>query len=164
VDNVPAMAESQHRQESLEDPGQVPAIQRGMLLMHLFEGVKTRLPSEHIDLSRELSGGRKRVHQRRQVVSVGGIARNTQQRREGLPLDVQRDIAFGTARYLQEIKRLRSGVGFASGRGEIEGTRTTLVKPQTFMNLSGHAVACLLAKIESESPIEQLVVISDDLA
>ena len=36
-----------------------------------------------------------------------------------------------------------------SGRGEIEGTRTTLVKPQTFMNLSGHAVACLLAKIES---------------
>jgi PTH1 family peptidyl-tRNA hydrolase len=51
-----------------------------------------------------------------------------------------------------------------SGRGEIEGTRTTLVKPQTFMNLSGHAVACLLAKIESESPIEQLVVISDDLA
>jgi len=53
------------------------------------------------------------------------------------------------------------------GRGEIEGTRTQLVKPQTFMNLSGHAVACLLAKIESESPadrIRQLVVISDDLA
>jgi PTH1 family peptidyl-tRNA hydrolase len=50
------------------------------------------------------------------------------------------------------------------GRGEIEGTRTQLVKPQTFMNLSGHAVACLLAKIESESPIDQLVVISDDLA
>jgi PTH1 family peptidyl-tRNA hydrolase len=53
------------------------------------------------------------------------------------------------------------------GRGEIEGTRTQLVKPQTFMNLSGHAVACLLKKIESESPSErigQLVVISDDLA
>jgi PTH1 family peptidyl-tRNA hydrolase len=32
------------------------------------------------------------------------------------------------------------------------------------MNLSGRAVACLLAKIESESPTEQLVVISDDLA
>jgi peptidyl-tRNA hydrolase, PTH1 family len=50
------------------------------------------------------------------------------------------------------------------GRGEIEGTRTKLVKPQTFMNLSGHAVACVLAKLESDSPIEQLVVISDDLA
>ena len=50
------------------------------------------------------------------------------------------------------------------GRGEIEGTRTKLVKPQTFMNLSGQAVSCLLAKVESESPIKQLVVISDDLA
>ena len=50
------------------------------------------------------------------------------------------------------------------GRGEIEGTRMKLVKPQTFMNLSGHAVACLLKKIESESPIDHLVVISDDLA
>jgi len=50
------------------------------------------------------------------------------------------------------------------GRGEIEGSRTKLVKPQTFMNLSGHAVSCLVAKIESESPVEQLVVISDDLA
>jgi len=50
------------------------------------------------------------------------------------------------------------------GRGEIEGTRTQLVKPQTFMNLSGHAVACLLARIDSDAPIDQLVVISDDLA
>jgi PTH1 family peptidyl-tRNA hydrolase len=50
------------------------------------------------------------------------------------------------------------------GRGEIEGTRTILVKPQTFMNLSGHAVACLLAKINDESAVRQLVVVSDDLA
>ena len=50
------------------------------------------------------------------------------------------------------------------GRGEIEGTVTRLAKPQTFMNLSGHAVSCLLAKLQTESPIEQLVVISDDLA
>ena len=50
------------------------------------------------------------------------------------------------------------------GRGEIEGVRTRLAKPQTFMNLSGHAVSCLLAKLNVESPIAQLVVISDDLA
>ena len=50
------------------------------------------------------------------------------------------------------------------GRGPIEGTVTKLAKPQTFMNLSGQAVSCLLAKLNSESPIEQLVVISDDLA
>ena len=50
------------------------------------------------------------------------------------------------------------------GRGEVEGTRTKLAKPQTFMNLSGHAVSCLLAKLKSESPVKELVVISDDLA
>jgi len=50
------------------------------------------------------------------------------------------------------------------GRGQIEGAATKLAKPQTFMNLSGHAVSCLLAKIQSESPVEQLIVVSDDLA
>lgn len=50
------------------------------------------------------------------------------------------------------------------GRGEVEGVRTKLAKPQTYMNLSGHAVSCLLAKLKSESPIKQLIVISDDLA
>ena len=50
------------------------------------------------------------------------------------------------------------------GRGEIEGIRTKLAKPQTFMNLSGHAVSCLLAKLNTESPVEQLILISDDLA
>ena len=46
----------------------------------------------------------------------------------------------------------------------IEGQRSKLVKPQTFMNLSGEAVACLIAK---EAPVEagkSLIVISDDLA
>ena len=50
------------------------------------------------------------------------------------------------------------------GRVEIEGVRTRLAKPQTFMNLSGHAVSCLLARLKTESPSAQLVVISDDLA
>jgi PTH1 family peptidyl-tRNA hydrolase len=50
------------------------------------------------------------------------------------------------------------------GRGRIEGKVTKLAKPQTFMNLSGHAVSCLVAKIKDESPSEQLIVVSDDLA
>ena len=50
------------------------------------------------------------------------------------------------------------------GQGEIEGVVTKLAKPQTFMNLSGAAVSCLLRKVGSDAPIEQLVVISDDLA
>jgi PTH1 family peptidyl-tRNA hydrolase len=50
------------------------------------------------------------------------------------------------------------------GRGRIEGKVTKLAKPQTFMNLSGHAVSCLVARIKDESPSEQLIVVSDDLA
>lgn len=48
------------------------------------------------------------------------------------------------------------------GRAEIEGQRVELVKPQTYMNLSGEAVSCLLQK--PERSIEKLIVISDDLA
>ncbi len=71
------------------------------------------------------------------------------------------------------IDKLAHDEGIAVGRrecsslvggGEVEGVRTKLAKPQTFMNLSGHAVSCLLAKLKSESPVKQLVVISDDLA
>ena len=50
------------------------------------------------------------------------------------------------------------------GQGLIEGVITKLAKPQTFMNLSGGAVSCLLRKVESDAPVKQLVVISDDLA
>lgn len=48
------------------------------------------------------------------------------------------------------------------GRVEIENERAELVKPQTFMNLSGEAVGCLLKK-ENRSR-KKLIVISDDLA
>src|SRR5436190_4134745 len=45
-------------------------------------------------------------------------------------------------------------------RAELESTKVLLVKPQTYMNLSGQTVSCLLAKHSSE----KLIVISDDLA
>jgi PTH1 family peptidyl-tRNA hydrolase len=50
------------------------------------------------------------------------------------------------------------------GGGELEGCRVKLVKPQTYMNLSGEAVACLVAKHKLADLGEQLIVISDDLA
>jgi len=51
------------------------------------------------------------------------------------------------------------------GRSDVEGATVELVKPQTFMNLSGESVACLIAK-RNETPTERsnLIVISDDLA
>jgi PTH1 family peptidyl-tRNA hydrolase len=54
------------------------------------------------------------------------------------------------------------------GRALIEGERVELVKPQTYMNLSGEAVACLVAKHElrrePQSWPGSLIVVSDDLA
>jgi PTH1 family peptidyl-tRNA hydrolase len=50
------------------------------------------------------------------------------------------------------------------GSAKIDDERVRLVKPQTFMNLSGEAVACLLAKDEDDDSSKSLIVISDDLA
>ena len=51
------------------------------------------------------------------------------------------------------------------GRAELEGRTVELVKPQTYMNLSGESVSCLLAKQEDKAAaLKQLIVISDDLA
>ena len=48
------------------------------------------------------------------------------------------------------------------GRTVIENSTVELAKPQTFMNISGEAVSCLIKK-DSRS-VEGLIVISDDLA
>ena len=50
------------------------------------------------------------------------------------------------------------------GRALIEGERVELAKPQTYMNLSGEAVACLVARHDLRSSTGSLIVISDDLA
>jgi len=48
------------------------------------------------------------------------------------------------------------------GRAEIENRKLELAKPQTFMNLSGEAVACLLGKPDRSR--ERMITVSDDLA
>jgi len=48
------------------------------------------------------------------------------------------------------------------GRAEIDNEIVELAKPQTYMNLSGEAVSCLLTK--PDRSVEKLIVISDDLA
>jgi len=50
------------------------------------------------------------------------------------------------------------------GSAVIDGERVRLVKPQTFMNLSGEAVGCLIAKADLDEVGRSLIVISDDLA
>lgn len=48
------------------------------------------------------------------------------------------------------------------GRGEIDGKLVELAMPQTFMNLSGSAVGCLMSADERKET--SLLVISDDIA
>lgn len=48
------------------------------------------------------------------------------------------------------------------GRSVFRNQTIELVKPQTFMNLSGEAVNCLLKK--SDRSVEKVIVITDDLA
>lgn len=48
------------------------------------------------------------------------------------------------------------------GRAIIENRTVELSKPQTYMNLSGESLSCLLAK--PDRSMEKLIVISDDLA
>jgi len=48
------------------------------------------------------------------------------------------------------------------GRGLVDDQTVELAKPQTFMNLSGESVSCLVKK--SDRSVEKLIVISDDLA
>lgn len=62
--------------------------------------------------------------------------------------------------YGVQIKRIECGA--LIGRVEIAGSAVELVKPQTFMNLSGDAVKCLLQK--GGRSHQRLIVISDDLA
>ena len=50
------------------------------------------------------------------------------------------------------------------GRAGLEGRTVELVKPQTYMNLSGEAVACLLRKRVDLRPERDLFVVSDDIA
>ena len=51
------------------------------------------------------------------------------------------------------------------GRAQLEGEPVELAKPQTYMNLSGEAVAGLVAKLDLKQALpHSVIVISDDLA
>jgi PTH1 family peptidyl-tRNA hydrolase len=62
------------------------------------------------------------------------------------------------------IECKRRECGSLVGRGQVADSEVKLVKPQTFMNLSGDAVSCLIAKHKLREPNKALIVITDDLA
>jgi len=50
------------------------------------------------------------------------------------------------------------------GSGKLDGNAVELVKPQTYMNLSGESVGCLLKKRNEQGKQSRVIVISDDIA
>ena len=91
------------------------------------------------------------------VVGLGNPGPEYERTRHNLGFMVAEMLANGSG---AQIKRPECRA--LIGRAVIEGETVELAKPQTFMNLSGDAVKCLLAK--PERSVERLVVISDDLA
>lgn len=75
------------------------------------------------------------------------------------------NLGFLTIDYLAErfgIRVTRPEAQSYVGLGKIAGHEVALAKPQTFMNLSGPAVADLIERYEAES--RETVVISDEIA
>ena len=93
------------------------------------------------------------------IVGLGNPGKEYEWSRHNLGFRLIDKLA-GAAGFDVKLRECQSRVG----RGEIEGRAVKLVKPQTYMNLSGEAVACLFAKHKLAAPDEKLIVISDDLA
>jgi PTH1 family peptidyl-tRNA hydrolase len=91
------------------------------------------------------------------IVGLGNPGREYESTRHNLGFMLVDLLAKQTGR---EIRReeCRSLIG----RTEIENLNVELAKPQTYMNLSGEAVSCLVRK--DGRSIGRMIVISDDLA
>lgn len=78
--------------------------------------------------------------------------------------NTRHNVGFDTIDYLSKKYSIRlSRIGFKAvyGEGDIEGTRTILLKPQTFMNLSGESVRDIVAWYKI--PLQRVIIIYDDI-
>jgi PTH1 family peptidyl-tRNA hydrolase len=91
------------------------------------------------------------------IVGLGNPGREYEKTRHNLGFMLV-DLVADQSRALVKREECRSLIG----RAEIENQTVELVKPQTYMNLSGEAISCLLKK--DDRSVEKLIVISDDLA
>ena len=71
--------------------------------------------------------------------------------------------AIDTIAKRYSVKLSKSEFRAKTGTGVISGEKVILVKPQTYMNLSGEAIGPLMTYYKAD-PKSQLIVISDDVA
>ena len=91
------------------------------------------------------------------IVGLGNPGREYERTRHNLGFMLV-DLVAQRSRSQVKREECRSLVG----RAEIDDQTVELVKPQTYMNLSGEAIGCLLQK--DNRSVEKLIVVSDDLA
>lgn len=78
--------------------------------------------------------------------------------------NTRHNVGFDTIDYLSQKYNIRlSKIGFKAvyGEGDIDGIRIILLKPQTFMNLSGESVRDIVAWYKI--PLERVIIIYDDI-
>ena len=63
MDRVLTVAETQHRQQALQDPSVVSAVEGRMLRIDLFQGVEAVFRQEDVDSLREFTRRKKRFNQ-----------------------------------------------------------------------------------------------------
>ena len=90
------------------------------------------------------------------IVGLGNPGKKYETQRHNLGFMVVDRLAeeYGISLNLSKCKSLY-------GKGNIDGVTSLLVKPQTYMNLSGEAVVCLKQFYKVE--LEDILVLSDDL-
>lgn len=91
------------------------------------------------------------------IVGLGNPSAKYEKTRHNVGFDVIDALAD---KYNIEVKEKKSKA--LCGSGYIEGQKVILVKPQTFMNLSGDSVAPLLNFYKLD-PAEELIVVCDDI-
>ena len=78
--------------------------------------------------------------------------------------NTRHNVGFDTIDYLSGKLNIRlSKIGFKGlyGEGDVDGVRIILLKPQTFMNLSGDSIRDIAAWYKL--PMERLLVVYDDI-
>lgn len=90
------------------------------------------------------------------VVGLGNPEEEYQKTRHNMGFDVVNEIA---SKYAVSLERKKFDANF--GETMIEGQKVILIKPQTYMNLSGVAVKQFVDFYKI--PMEQVIVIYDDM-
>lgn len=104
---------------------------------------------------------RKKENWREKMYIIAGLGNPTKQYE-----NTRHNAGFGVIDYLSDKYQIpvkQAGFKALYGSGYIEGQKVILLKPQTFMNLSGESIrACMdFYKIDPE---EELIVVYDDIS